>query len=127
MKFLAKYLCISTGNLICLASSITKSGNGNAERFQISFPRLEANFVGTGDLFAALSIAWFDRTKGDIKATLEYVIGTMQAILKRTLEHARRGKADPGVKLSAGDLELKLVQSQGDILHPKIVYQATQL
>jgi pyridoxine kinase len=92
----------------------------------IQFPRLEANFVGTGDLFAALSIAWLDKTGGDLKATLEKVISTMHAILRHTLDHART-RVGPGGQFNSADLELRLIQSRDEILNPEIKFEAVQV
>ena len=112
------------GNLICLASTVHK--NDTPTRIRIQFPRLDASFVGTGDLFAALSIAWFEKSGGDLKITLEKVISTMQAILHRTLTCAHK-LAPEGVKPSARELELKLVQSQIDILNPEVKFEAIEV
>jgi pyridoxine kinase len=87
---------------------------------------LDASFVGTGDLFAALSIAWFEKSGGDLKVTLEKVITTMQATLTRTLTWAHR-VTPQGVKPSARDLELKLVQSQNDITNPEVKFHAFEV
>ena len=45
---------------------------------QVLIPKFAAAFVGTGDLFTALSTAWLARTGGDLKMALEKTIGTMQ-------------------------------------------------
>lgn len=87
---------------------------------------MEANFVGTGDLFAALSIAWFDKSGGDLKVTLEKVISTMNSVLKRTLESALR-RVPQGVKPTSGDLELKLIQSKDDISSPDVRFHAQEV
>ena len=111
------------GSLICLASTV-RDDPANPTKIKIQFPRLEVNFVGTGDLFAALSIAWFVKTDGDLKSSLEKVISTMQAILKRTHAEALKRVGDSGRKLSAADLELKIIQSRNDILNPGQEFKA---
>jgi hypothetical protein len=58
--------------------------------------------------------------------TLEKVITTMQAILKRTLAEARN-RVGPEGKFSAGDLELKIIQSRNDILNPGDDWKAEQI
>ena len=67
-------ITIIKGFLVCLASSI-RDDPENPTKIRIQFPRLDANFVGTGDLFAAVSIAWYHNTGGDLKSTLEKVSG----------------------------------------------------
>ena len=110
--------------MICLASTI--HNNSTPTRIRIQFPRFDASFVGTGDLFAALSIAWFEKSGGDLKLTLEKVISTMQAILTRTLSWAHKMLPE-GVKPSARDLELKLIQSKEDISNPEIQFHAFEV
>lgn len=92
--------------------------NDGTKVFQFHIPRLPASFSGTGDLFAALLLGWMHLSGNDLQATIENTLGTMQAVLQRTLEIAHAG-AGENVPLSAKDLELKIVQSQDDIRNPK--------
>lgn len=50
---------------------------------------MDANFTGTGDLFAALFLAWSYKTKNNLKLTLEQTIATLQAIVRDTYDNAR--------------------------------------
>lgn len=59
------------------------------ESFTIKFPKFPSNFTGTGDLFAALMLAWTFKSNYDIKSSLEKTISTMQQILKSTLTYAK--------------------------------------
>lgn len=97
--------------LIALGSKLKE--DGTKERMRFSIPRLGASFVGTGDLFAALLLAWLSNSGGDLKQALEMVISTMQAVLRRTFDFASKHG------LSSSSLELKLVQSKRDIEEPK--------
>ena len=104
----------------------TKSRPDEAVRIYI--PKFPAAFVGTGDLFTALATAWLSRTGNDLVKTLENTIGTMQAVLKRTLEHARsRSKGDRQQQASARDMELKLIQSKRDIEEPTVTVRAERI
>ena len=85
-------------------------------------PKLPLAFVGTGDLFTALTTAWLKLTNGDLPTTLEKVIASMQAVLKRTQAHTL--KFD---KPSAKEKELKLIQSKRDIEEPNVHIKATKL
>ncbi|KAL3282786.1 hypothetical protein HHI36_005953 [Cryptolaemus montrouzieri] len=103
------------GHSLALASTIL--GN-SCQRITITFKKKEAIFVGTGDMFAALILAWMHKTKDNLKISLENTIATLQAILERTL-------------LSIGDtshtpanLELKLIQSKKEIEEPKVIFSA---
>jgi pyridoxine kinase len=55
----------------------------------IRIPKLPSTFTGTGDLFAALLLAWMSHTNNQLKLSLEKVIATLQAVLKRTLHYAK--------------------------------------
>ncbi|XP_066991188.2 pyridoxal kinase isoform X2 [Anabrus simplex] len=92
--------------LLGLASSVSGGQNASAK---IRIPKLPAYFTGTGDLFAALFLAWMTLSNSDLVVSLERTIGTMQAILKRTLQHAQVS-GEQGPKYSAAALELKLIQ-----------------
>ena len=114
----------STATNIALSSS-TKSRPDEAVRIYI--PKFPAAFVGTGDLFTALATAWLSRTGNDLVKTLENTIGTMQAVLKRTLEHARSRSKGDRQQASARDMELKLIQSKRDIEEPTVTVRAERI
>jgi len=103
-------------NLVALASS--KKG-GEKTTVKVLIPKLDAAFVGTGDLFTALTTAWLSQTDGDLKLSLERTIGTMQAVLGRTLQHAKDTAKTAGLeKPTPSMMELKLIQSKLDIENP---------
>lgn len=54
------------------------------EAFRIDVPRLEGYFTGSGDLFAALLLAWLQRHPTLLSAALEGAVATLQAVLKDT-------------------------------------------
>ncbi|XP_053213402.1 pyridoxal kinase-like [Panonychus citri] len=105
--------------LPCFASRL----NGNEkERFSLMIPKIDARFVGTGDLFAALLLAWLHKSNYDLKGSLENTVSTMQTILNRTFNYAKSiGKFDDD------SLELKLIQSKIDIETPTITINATSI
>jgi pyridoxine kinase len=99
--------------LVAIASR--DHGQGQAkERFRFEIPRFEATFVGTGDLFAALLMAWLTITGKNLRLSCEKTISTMESVLKRTYESAKHSKGG----LSVASLELKLIQSKKDIENP---------
>ena len=114
----------ATATNIALSYS-TKSRPDEAVRIYI--PKFPAAFVGTGDLFTALATAWLSRTGNDLVKTLENTIGTMQAVLKRTLEHARSRSKGDQQQASARDMELKLIQSKRDIEEPTVTVRAERI
>jgi len=108
---------------ICLASQ--RLEDGNFETARIAFPTLPVHFVGTGDLFTALTTAWLQHDKFNISSALEKTISTMQAVLKRTHAHAKSKSG--GSNPSPAQLELKLIQSREDILKPKVEIRSSKV
>jgi pyridoxine kinase len=62
---------------------------GKKTELTICIPKLPCTFTGTGDLFAALLLAWMWDTNNQLKPSLEKTIATLQAVLKRTLHYAK--------------------------------------
>lgn len=106
-------------NLLALASS--RTGNQKTE-LTIHIPKLPGIFTGTGDLFAALLLAWMWHTNNQLKPSLEKVIATIQAVLKRTSHYAteRRKSTNRGFAL----MELQLIPSKADIENPETIIEA---
>eukprot|EP00053_Salpingoeca_punica_P007285 m.66932 g.66932 ORF g.66932 m.66932 type:complete len:296 (-) comp14084_c0_seq3:226-1113(-) len=86
--------------------------------FRLSFPRLDAPFTGTGDLFSALLLAWAVQHPDQPHVAVEKCIASIQAVLRRTIEHR-------GSSTRTQDCELQLIQSKADIENPSVVYRAT--
>eukprot|EP01052_Picozoa_sp_SAG31_P012168 SAG31_NODE_705_length_12695_cov_3.147007_6_plen_107_part_00 len=82
-------------------------------RYRIVVPKLPGYFTGTGDLIAALFLAWCHRLS-DPKSAAENAVATVQAVLQRT----RTEGGEQGRK------ELRLIASRSDIDQPKIMCQA---
>ncbi|KAF1325776.1 Pyridoxal kinase, partial [Globisporangium splendens] len=78
------------------------------EQYEIRFPWIDSYYTGTGDLFAALLLAWLHRYPNDFKRVLENVISTIQDVLRITL------------KLGGKNCDLKLIQSRNVIANPVI-------
>ncbi|XP_071443073.1 pyridoxal kinase [Hetaerina americana] len=104
----------SDDHLLAVASSVV----GEKMFATIKIPRFPHNFTGTGDLFASLLLAWMSLTNKDLKVSLEKTIATMQGVLKRTLEFGK-SKTPDGGNIAKAHLELRLIQSKGDIENPK--------
>ncbi|XP_023012060.1 pyridoxal kinase [Leptinotarsa decemlineata] len=96
----------------------TKKGD-STQKLSMQLKKLPINFIGTGDLFAALFLSWMHKSSYNLKESLEKTIATLQAVLKRTSE----GLQDRD--LTPRNIELKLVQSKLDIEKPKIIQEAT--
>ncbi|XP_074663066.1 pyridoxal kinase-like [Tubulanus polymorphus] len=115
---------LGCSNMLLLLGSCMLDGKQHQIRMDI--PQLPVNFTGTGDLFAALLLAWMDFHENDLKTSIEKVIATMQATLQRTLNEAQK-LAGAGNQLNVCHLELKLVQSKCDIENPNVVIKAEQI
>ncbi|CAH2229388.1 pyridoxal kinase [Pararge aegeria] len=93
--------------------------------YKIEMAKLNANFTGTGDLFAALFLAWFHKTNKNLKLTLEKTTATLQHIVKDTYDKARAihasGKIPPAL------IELRLIQNKITIEDPKITVESTKI
>ncbi|XP_053310928.1 pyridoxal kinase isoform X1 [Spea bombifrons] len=114
--------------LITLGSHrrVGKDGQVRTQRICLESPRVEAVFVGTGDLFAAMLLAWTHHHPSNFKLACEKTVSAMQHVLQRTICSAR-ALAGPGVKPSYPQLELRMVQSKKDIENPELIVTGAEL
>eukprot|EP00586_Coscinodiscus_wailesii_P017092 CAMPEP_0172513388 /NCGR_PEP_ID=MMETSP1066-20121228/252118_1 /TAXON_ID=671091 /ORGANISM="Coscinodiscus wailesii, Strain CCMP2513" /LENGTH=331 /DNA_ID=CAMNT_0013293627 /DNA_START=55 /DNA_END=1050 /DNA_ORIENTATION=+ len=95
-------------------------GTDEDEMWRIDTPIIEGHFTGTGDVCAALLLAWTAIHPHDLSLALEKVTGTMHLIIRRTAElsqHCAAGDVLSGSNAVASR-ELKLIQSKEFIEHP---------
>lgn len=109
------------------AEADAADADAGTERFQMLMPRLRGNFTGTGDLFAALMIAWMWRecqtaTPSAARAC-ERVIASLQAVLARTV--AFGATRAPGAVPPTP--ELQLIQSAADLLAPNVTIKSEKV
>ncbi|XP_058379182.1 pyridoxal kinase isoform X1 [Diceros bicornis minor] len=114
--------------LIALGSQRMRKPDGAVvmEHIRMEMHKVDAVFVGTGDLFAAMLLAWTHKHPNDLKVACEKTVSAMHHVLQRTIKYAK-GQAGEGQKPSMAQLELRMVQSKKDIENPEIVVQATVL
>uniref|UniRef100_A0A5F5PIS5 Pyridoxal kinase n=2 Tax=Equus TaxID=9789 RepID=A0A5F5PIS5_HORSE len=114
--------------LIALGSQRMRSPDGSVvtERIRMEMRRVDAVFVGTGDLFAAMLLAWTHKHPNNLKVACEKTVSAMHHVLQRTIKCAK-AQAGKGLKPNPAQLELRMVQSKKDIENPEIVVQATVL
>ncbi|XP_072949274.1 pyridoxal kinase [Epargyreus clarus] len=93
--------------------------------YKIEITKMDAQFTGTGDLFAALFLAWFHKSGSDLKMTLEKTIATMQGIVANTYNAARAKQ--PTGKIPVEYIELRLVQNKKIIEDPQINVNAVEI
>lgn len=114
--------------LIVLGSQRIRHPDGSVaiERIRMDIHKVDAVFVGTGDLFAAMLLAWTHKHPNNLKVACEKTVSAMHHVLQRTIKCAQ-AQAGEGQKPSPAMLELRMVQSKRDIENPEIVVQATVL
>ncbi|RLN47359.1 hypothetical protein BBJ28_00015485 [Nothophytophthora sp. Chile5] len=105
--------------LVVIGSKVVQLGvdgsDAVCEQYEVQFPWIDSYYTGTGDLFAALLLAWLHRYPRDFKRALENVISTIQDVLRITL------------KLGGKDCDLKLIQSRHVIANPTVRFFASPL
>uniref|UniRef100_A0A672IWZ3 Pyridoxal kinase n=2 Tax=Salarias fasciatus TaxID=181472 RepID=A0A672IWZ3_SALFA len=101
-------------------------GTNSNQKICMDIPKVDAVFVGTGDLFAAMMLAWTHHHPKDLKMACEKTLSVMHHVIKRTIKYANE-KAGPGKRPSPAQLELRMVQSKADIENPAIVVEAKVL
>ncbi|XP_037542285.1 pyridoxal kinase [Nematolebias whitei] len=114
--------------LVALGSQIIRKPDGTStcQKISLDIPKVDAVFVGTGDLFAAMLLAWTHHHPNDLKTACEKTISVMHHVIKRTITYAN-GVAGPGNKPSPAQLELRMIQSKADIENPAVVIEAKVL
>ncbi|XP_076015191.1 pyridoxal kinase-like [Genypterus blacodes] len=114
--------------LVALGSQkiVKADGTNTCQKIRINIPKVDAVFVGTGDLFAAMLLAWTHEHPKDLKAACEKTVSVMHHVIMRTMTYAKEA-AGPGKRPSPAQLELRMVQSKADIENPVIVVEAEVL
>ncbi|XP_034430489.1 pyridoxal kinase-like [Hippoglossus hippoglossus] len=114
--------------LVALGSQkiVKPDGTKTTQNICMDIPKVDAVFVGTGDLFAAMLLAWTHLHPKDLKAACEKTVSVMHHVIKRTIAYANE-IAGPGKRPSPAQLELRMVQSKADIENPAIVVEAKVL
>ncbi|XP_067299490.1 pyridoxal (pyridoxine, vitamin B6) kinase a [Pseudorasbora parva] len=114
--------------LVALGSQKRVRADGTivTQQIRMDITRVDAVFVGTGDLFAAMLLAWTHHHPNDLKTACEKTASVMHHVIKRTITYAKE-VAGPDRKPSPAQLELRMVQSKADIEDPAIVLNAVVL
>ncbi|XP_029141238.1 pyridoxal kinase [Protobothrops mucrosquamatus] len=114
--------------LIALGSQRRTTADGTivTQRIRIESPKVDAVFVGTGDLFAAMLLAWTHKHPDNLKMACEKTVSAMQHVIQRTIKSAK-AQAGEGNKPNSAQLELRMIQSKKDIENPEIIITATVL
>lgn len=84
---------------------------------KIDIPKIPATFIGSGDLFAALFLAYL-YLQNNMKITIEKTINSLYSVLLNTYEYSKV-YTDTEVQ-NAKKIELRLIQSKKNIENPEI-------
>lgn len=98
--------------------------DGSCERYEIEMPKYDGFFVGTGDLFSSIFLAWLTRSGFNIKRSMESTIATVQSVLKNTIKHAEGREGGLG---TPANTELRLVQSKRHLESPTVEIEANKI
>uniref|UniRef100_A0A8C8W3S3 Pyridoxal kinase n=1 Tax=Peromyscus maniculatus bairdii TaxID=230844 RepID=A0A8C8W3S3_PERMB len=64
-------------------------GSTVTQRIRMEMRKVDAVFVGTGDLFAAMLLAWTHKHPDNLKVACEKTVSAMQHVLQRTIRCAK--------------------------------------
>lgn len=112
-----------SGSISVLGSTTARQAAGAPQRFRYELARRPGYFIGTGDVFAALTLAWVDKMPDNVHGAVGQVLASLQAVLERTA--AAEGVAatcDEKTAAAWAARELRLIQSQADILDPPAAF-----
>jgi pyridoxine kinase len=91
--------------------------------WKVVSPRLAGIFTGTGDIFAALFLGWYEKLQADVPAALQTTLASMETILARTQK--KRLERDSQFPEKKGTpIELQLIQSLDIIINPIVTRPA---
>lgn len=115
-------LSTNRNQLVCYASTVNNNATAVNKQiiYKIEIEKLASNFDGTGDLFAALFLAWFNKTNSNLKISLEKSISILQDIVKTTYEFSMKNHFKQKV-------ELRLIQCIDNIVNPKTQLEAIRI
>lgn len=114
----------NTGSLVVFASKRT---GDRMTSLRVEVPRIDAQFSGTGDLFAAVLVGWMTKSNNNLRVSVEKTVSTIQAVLKKTFRHAQNMHVEPELKYRSHELELRLVQSKDEIEEPPQNFKSVAL
>ncbi|KAI9506413.1 putative pyridoxal kinase [Coemansia spiralis] len=124
---------LSEKDALYLVGSELSSG-GHKHQFYIKFSRLDGYFTGSGDFFAALTVARFIEA-GSLARACELAMATMAGVMQETLRFQRQTGVVAPKDLKRGSrdadmvkgFELRIVPAQRLITKPELEFDAVTL
>lgn len=68
------HIKIHTSILFVMFTEVKPDGTNISQKICMDIPKVDAVFVGTGDLFAAMLLAWTHQHPKDLKVSNTYVL-----------------------------------------------------
>ena len=107
-------------NSTTTTTSNSTNDENNMEVYELTIPKLDGYFTGTGDLIASNFLAWYYRYPNDLPLAMEKAVATVQGVIETTLSTIdkipKKGEVPP---------ELKLIQSKKIIEDPIMKFRCT--
>lgn len=111
-----------------IASTTLPQANSSPAKLKVRIPKLPAYFTGTGDLLAALLLAWLHRYPDNVALAIETAVAGLQGVLQATAAACGPSAMSTGRSASVfAARELMLVQNQQHIVEPRIEIRAESL
>ena len=102
-----------------LASKRTMSDSASSDEiWRVDSPIIDGAYTGTGDLCAALLLAWTEREPHNLQTAMEKASGTMFSVIKATNDSSGN---------TVGSRELRLIQSKDFIENPPRMFKAVRV
>ena len=109
---------VSTGSRQMTILASKREGNGTPEMWRVDSSIISGRYTGTGDLCAAILLAWTAKEPGNLSSAMEKVCGSMWSIIKET-----ENKANDSVS----SRELRLIQSKDVLENPPSLFEARRI
>lgn len=109
-------------NVLCLIATMEDE---ELHGHKIQLPLVPAQFSGTGDLFAALLMAWLHKDR-DMKVAFEKTLSTVQHVIEETFRNAI-SVSGADVALTPLQAELQIIQSKSYIENPRITHHSVPI
>lgn len=105
-----------------VASTTREQSAGSAAHFKIKIPKLGSHFTGSGDLTAALLLAWCHAFPASLQEAVSRTMSTVYEVLRDT---AQNGAPNPKAFMETP--ELRLIQNQDAIRAPSARFEVLPL
>lgn len=115
------------GSSVLIACLSSKRTDGTLEKYKITIPKQAVHLTGTGDLFAALLLAYTTQMPNDLKRAFELTIAGVQSVIEVTLNSMTKEMQTGQAKVTAQQRELKIIQSKKHIEAPEVKLRAVKV